>query len=264
MLTRLENPVRYSLPIGKEFLELNPLLGKTVRLTYTGTIYCINCNRVTRKSFNQGYCYPCLVKLAQCDQCIIKPELCHYSEGTCREPEWGEAFCFQPHVVYLANSSGVKVGITRGTQIPTRWIDQGAVQALPIFRVPSRHVSGMVEIALGKYVSDKTQWQKMLKNLVEPIDLETERNAILTQCGSELAELRHRFGDDALEYLSDERSVLIQYPVMAFPIKVNSFNLDKEPEISGNLLGMKGQYLIFDSGVINVRKYAGYEVRLEV
>ena len=133
MTTQLAEPVQYRLPVGDAELELNPLLGQRLELRYSGRIFCVNCQKKTAKSFNQGYCYPCFIKLAQCDMCIMKPETCHYAAGTCREPSWGEEFCFQPHIVYLANSSGIKVGITRQTQIPTRWIDQGAVQALPVF-----------------------------------------------------------------------------------------------------------------------------------
>ncbi|MGZ5056296.1 MAG: DUF2797 domain-containing protein, partial [Methylobacter sp.] len=133
MRARLEldssKSVQYELPLSDQLVALNPLLGKSIKLVHTGKIFCVHCNRQTKKSFNQGYCYPCFVSLAQCDMCIMKPETCHYEGGTCREPSWGEEFCFQPHVVYLANSSSIKVGITRQTQIPTRWIDQGAVMA---------------------------------------------------------------------------------------------------------------------------------------
>ena len=192
--------------------------------------------------------------------CILKPETCHFEAGTCREPEWGERFCFQPHIVYLANSSGIKVGITRQTQIPTRWIDQGAVQALPIFRVPSRYVSGLVEVVIGKHISDKTSWQKMLKNQVEPIDLRTKREELVAICEAELAEISRRFGENALERLPEAAVVDIRFPVDNYPVKVSSFNLDKNPDVSGILHGIKGQYLILDTGVINLRKFTGYEV----
>jgi len=129
----------------------------------------------------------------------MKPETCHYEAGTCREPSWGEEFCFQPHVVYLANSSSIKVGITRQTQIPIRWIDQGAVQALPIFRVQSRYISGLVEIAIAKHVSDKTSWQQMLKNKAEPIDLAARRDELIAVCNAELDEITRRFGPKAID-----------------------------------------------------------------
>lgn len=264
MHARLEldssKPVQYELPLGDQLVALNPLIGKPIKLIYTGKIFCIHCNRSIKKSFNQGYCYPCFTSLAQCDMCIMKPETCHYAAGTCRESSWGEEFCFQPHVVYLANSSGIKVGITRQTQIPTRWIDQGAVQALPIFRVQSRYISGLVEIAIAKHVSDKTSWQQMLKNKAEPIDLVAKRDELIAVCAVELAEITQRFGQQAIEFLADESAVDIHFPVDSYPIKVKSFNFDKNAEVSGVLHGIKGQYLLLDTGVINVRKFAGYEV----
>jgi len=263
MITQLAEPVQYRLPIGENTLDLNPFLGKRLTLRYSGQIFCVHCQQKTKKSFNQGYCYPCFIKLAQCDMCIMKPETCHYAAGTCREPNWGEEFCFQPHIVYLANSSGIKVGITRQSQIPTRWIDQGAVQAMPVFQVPSRHVSGLVEVALAEHVSDKTSWQKMLKNNVEPLDLPQLRDELLGKCSDRLAEIRQQFGSDGLNLLEDAKAVDIHYPVQQYPTKVKSFNFDKDPNVSGILQGIKGQYLIFDTGVINIRKFAGYEIEIE-
>ncbi|MDO9047581.1 MAG: DUF2797 domain-containing protein [Methylobacter sp.] len=264
MHARLEpdssKPVQYELPLGDQLVALNSLIGKSIKLVYTGKILCVHCNRSIKKSFNQGYCYPCFISLAQCDMCIMKPETCHYMAGTCREPSWGEEFCFQPHVVYLANSSGIKVGITRQTQIPTRWIDQGAVLALPVFKVQSRYISGLVEIAIAKHVSDKTSWQQMLKSKAEPIDLIAKRDELIAVCDTELAEITQRFGRQAIEFLADEPVVDIHFPVNSYPVKVKSFNLDKNAEVSGVLHGVKGQYLLLDTGVINIRKFAGYEV----
>lgn len=260
MYTRLESTVQYDLSLGDERIPLNPLIGKSIKLTYIGNIFCVHCNRAIKKSFNQGYCYPCFISLAQCDMCIMKPETCHYEAGTCREPAWGDAFCFQPHIVYLANSSGVKVGITRQTQIPTRWIDQGAVQALPIFEVQSRYISGLIEIVIAKHVSDKTSWQQMLKNNVESIDLVAKRDELVGECKQELAEISQRFGEQAIKFLTEEPVVDIYFPVDFYPVKVSSFNFDKNPEVSGVLHGIKGQYLLLDTGVINIRKFTGYEV----
>jgi hypothetical protein len=264
MRVTLESPVNYQLPLTDQLVDLNPLLGQSIKLIFTGNIYCVHCARKIKKSFNQGYCYPCFTSLAQCDMCIVKPEKCHYEAGTCREPEWGLAQCFQPHYVYLANSSGIKVGITRESQIPTRWIDQGAVQALPIMKVQSRLISGLVEIELAKHVSDKTSWQRMLKNLQEQEDLAAKRDELYTECEKEIASIRQRFGDSAIELLQNEDEISIQFPVQTYPNKVKSFNFDKTAEISGVLQGIKGQYLLLDSGVINIRKFAGYEVEFLV
>jgi hypothetical protein len=266
MRTSLEQeaPVTYQLPLTNNLVALNPVVGQSITLNYTGNIFCVHCDRKISKSFNQGYCYPCFTSLAQCDMCIMKPEQCHYEAGTCREPEWGLAQCFQPHYVYLANSSGIKVGITRHTQIPTRWIDQGAVQAVPIMKVQSRLISGLVEVELAKHVSDKTSWQRMLKNLQEEVDLIAKRDELLALCDKEIVVIRERFGKSAIEVLVNEDVVSIEYPVQTYPIKVKSFNFDKIAEVNGVLQGIKGQYLLLDSGVINIRKFAGYEVEFIV
>lgn len=263
MQVELDSQVQYSMRLGDEAIPLNEAIGKTLTLTYSGDINCIHCDRKTKKSFSQGYCYPCMRRLAQCDICIMKPEQCHYEAGTCREPEWGETHCLRPHYVYLANSSGIKVGITRGTQIPTRWIDQGAVQALPIAEVSERLLSGLIEVELKQYVSDKTSWQKMLKGNIPEIDLEAYRDELFEESEDALGNLIQQYGDEAIMLLDEEETVDIEYPVLEYPTKIKSMNFDKTPEVSGTLMGIKGQYLIFDTGVINMRKFSGYQVRMQ-
>jgi len=259
MITQLDGPVRYLLPLDDERVELNPLLGMPVRLVYTGDIHCQHCGRKTRKSFNQGFCYPCFTRLPQCDTCIVKPEKCHFHEGTCRDPSWGEQHCFRSHVVYLANSSGLKVGITRGEQVPTRWMDQGAVQALPILEVDNRLHSGLIEQIIAAHVSDKTNWRTMLKGAIEPLDLAAERDRLLSLCALQLDSLRQQYGVDAIRQL-DAEVLEIDYPVLQYPAKVGTHNFDKNPVVEGILQGIKGQYLILDTGVINIRKFAAYNV----
>lgn len=261
MRTTLAAPVQYALPLGDFLLPLNELLGQRLSLIHTGRIHCVACGRATKKSFNQGYCYPCFTRLAQCDSCIVKPELCHFAAGTCREPEWGMANCMIPHVVYLANSSGLKVGITRHSQIPTRWMDQGATQALPILAVQSRYQSGLAEVIFKDFVADKTDWRAMLKGDAATLDLPARRDELLSRVQAGLDSLRQRFGADAVVVL-DKEPVSIQYPVQQYPIKVSSLDFDKTPEVAGVLQGIKGQYLLFDSGGINLRKFGGYELRV--
>jgi len=258
----LANPVEYSLPIGDSRVPMNALIGQQLTLQYSGEINCVNCGRKTSKSFSQGYCYPCMQTLAECDSCLIKPELCHYHEGTCREPSWGEEHCFQDHYVYLANTSGLKVGITRQTNVPTRWLDQGASQALPIYKVRDRLISGLVEVILKQHVADKTAWQRMLKGVPENIDLAHERDRLHQECQQEINDVLTNHGDDAVQFLASDQVIDIHYPVTVYPEKVKALNLDKTAEVSGNLLGIKGQYLIFDNGVLNIRKYSGYKMRL--
>lgn len=262
MKSTLGEVVEYQLPVGEEFVPLNPLIGKTLKLTHTGNIFCDACGKKTKKSYSQGHCYPCMKKLARCDMCIMKPETCHYAKGTCREPEWGDTHCMVPHYVYLSNTSGLKVGITRHTQLPTRWIDQGATQALAILRVKTRQLSGLVEIALAEMVADKTNWRAMLKGDNKDIDLKSEAQRLLPAIESRINELLALYGEDAVERL-DEELVNIQYPVTQYPTKISSHNFDKEPVVEGTLLGIKGQYLIFDTGVINIRKFTSYEVTVE-
>lgn len=260
MKAQLDAPVQYAFRLGDEEVPVNPLIGKTLRLEYLGAIHCSHCGRRTKTSFSQGYCYPCMQKLAQCDICIVSPERCHFEAGTCREPSWGEQFCMTDHVVYLANSSGVKVGITRATQIPTRWIDQGATQALPILRVATRQQSGFVEDLLRSQVADKTNWRALLKSDATPVDLPAIRERILDACAEGLHALQQRFGIQAVQPLGEQTVVEIRYPIEAYPAKITSFNLDKEPLVEGTLLGIKGQYLMFDTGVINIRKYTAYQL----
>jgi hypothetical protein len=262
MKTQLENPVRYTMLLGEHEIPLNEYLGRKLRLEFHGGINCMHCDRKTNKSFNQGYCYPCFKRLAQCDSCIVSPEKCHYAAGTCREPEWGEQHCMIDHFVYLANTSGLKVGITRGTQVPTRWMDQGATQARSIFRVATRLHAGLVETLFKDHLADKTNWQAMLKRDAEACDLEQARRRLMAECAGGLRALQQEHGIQAITELSDAPEIHIKYPVLEYPAKVSSFNLDRMSSIGGTLLGIKGQYLMFDSGVINLRKYGGYQLSM--
>ena len=220
MTARLESnaPVQYACLDDRE-VAVNPLIGRPLRLEYLGSIFCTHCGRKTKKSFSQGYCYPCSPAGAV-RQLHRQPEKCHYEQGTCREPEWGERFCMTDHVVYLANSSGVKVGITRASQIPTRWIDQGARQALPILRVATRQQS-------GSQVADRTNWRAMLKGEAEPVDLAAVREQLFDQCADGLRELQQRFGLQAIQPVIDLDPLEIAYPVEAYPSKVASLDLEK-------------------------------------
>ncbi len=262
MSSQLRSPVEYQLRLGDAEVPLNPLLEKKISLHFSGQINCVKCARKTSKAFNQGYCYPCFQKLAECDSCIIHPERCHFDQGTCREPAWGERFCMQDHIVYLANSSGLKVGITRATQVPTRWVDQGATQALAIIRVRSRLQSGTVEVMFKQHVADKTNWRDMLKGEATSLDMHAKAAHLISECESDLKELEDKFGFFAISVLNGVDAVIIEYPVVTYPEKVTSLNFDKTPIVEGTLLGIKGQYLILDTGVINMRRFSGYEVAL--
>lgn len=253
--------VSYQLPVGDERVPLADKIGKSIRIEYTGNIYCVYCGEKTNKSFGQGYCYKHFMALAQTDSCIMSPEKCHYDQGTCREPVWGETNCMQTHYVYLANASGLKVGITRGGQIPTRWIDQGASQAIAIARVTSRQLAGLMEVIFKTHVADKTNWRTMLKSPAERLDMPAERDRLLEVAAVELQALVDQHGIAAVQILTHGDVFEFDFPVEKYPEKVSSFNLDKDPIAEGKLQGIKGQYLILDTGVINIRRYGGYEVK---
>ncbi len=255
-------PCQYWLSLDQQEVHLNPLLGKPISLVYQGAIHCQHCGRASNKSFAQGYCYPCFKKLPQCDSCILSPEKCHFEQGSCRDSDWGQAFCMNEHIVYLANSSGIKVGITRASQIPTRWIDQGAIQALPIFRVDTRQRSGLVEVLYKQHVADKTNWRMMLKGEVAAVDLIAAREQLQALCQTDIVALQQRHGIQAVQPILDAEVVEISYPVRNYPLKISSQSFDKTARVAGVLQGIKGQYLILDTGVINIRKFSAYQVQL--
>jgi hypothetical protein len=256
-------PAEYVLPLGDGLVPMNALIGREIRLDYRGRVSCCHCGRTGGAAkFRRGYCYPCFRSLAQCDTCIMSPERCHYDRGTCREPEWALVHCMRDHFVYLANSSSIKVGITRCTQTPIRWLDQGAVQAMPILRVKTRQQAGLAEVIFKKHVTDRTNWRRMLQP-VEPVaDLVGTWSSLRRECAAELAALAERFGAGAIELLKDVSVFEAHYPVVSYPEKVVSHNLEKEGVVRGRLTGIKGQYLLLDTGVINVRKYTAYHVEL--
>ena len=249
MLTELKTPVQYNLPMGDGLLNMNQWIGKNIQFRFSGDIYCLDCGNRTKKSFNQGFCYPCFRDSPMSAECIIKPELCRAHLGEGRDVEWERKHHLKDHYVYLAVSSGVKVGITRDTQVPTRWIDQGASYAVPIAKTPNRYLCGVIEVALKAYLSDRTAWQRMLKNEIAHIDLAAKRDEIIQLIPEKYQQY----------VLSDEEVLHINFPVNEYPVKVKSLSFDKTPVIEGRLMGIKGQYLLFEGGqVLNMRKHQAY------
>jgi len=263
-ITAESEQAKYEICLDDQLISLNEKISQPIRIEFLGEIHCSACGRKSKKSFGQGHCYPCFSKLASCDSCIMSPEKCHFDQGTCRDPSWGEEFCMQDHIVYLANSSGIKVGITRHSQIPTRWLDQGAGAAMPIARVATRQLSGLLEVIFKQHVSDKTNWRTMLKQDAADIDLAQKRDELFEMCHEEIEELQAEYGLQAVQLIYDGAQEAFNFPVQEYPTKVVSFNLDKNPVAQGKLMGIKGQYLILDSGVINLRKYSSYLVSVEV
>lgn len=256
MKSKLEkSKATYQLPMADEFVDMNKLIGKKITLKHTGNIFCVATGKKILKSYNQGYSYQAYINLAQCDQCIMSPEMCHYDKGTCREPEWAQSHCMQPHIVYLSLTSDLKIGITRKTQIPTRFIDQGAHQALPVLEVSSRYHSGLIEHELKSIYKDRTNWRNMLKGKCEEVDLIAEKEKMIKKADKLIRKLEAK--------ILDHEIIHIQFPNTFELDKFKSFSFEKEKEISGKLMGIKGQYLIFEDRVLNIRKHQGYELELK-
>lgn len=248
------NQIQYYLKNNETELHVNPLIGKDVEVVFEGNINCINCGRKTKTSFGQGFCFPCFKNAPQAAECIIRPELCEAHLGKGRDVEWEQKHHNRPHYVYLAVSSAVKVGITNHKNIPYRWIDQGATYAIKVAKTPYRQLAGQIEVAMKDHFTDRTHWQRMLKNeVLEDEDLETIKWEMEELLPSDLAQYMEE--DDEITHLN--------YPVLEYPQKVKSVNLDKIPHFQKKLVGIKGQYFIFDDNtVINIRKYTGYNVQI--
>jgi len=263
MLTRLdsENGVQYQLMLGSDKIDMNALIGRTLEFQFDQQIFCSYCGKQTSKSY-QGLCYDHFMSLAQSDSCMMSPEKCHLAQGTCREPAWAETVCQQTHYVYLANSSGVKVGITRAGQLPVRWLDQGAEQGLIIARVTSRYLSGLLEVVFKQHVSDKTNWRNMLKSETDDIDLIDQRDKLFNLCSEPLSQLEQQYGRQHIQLIRQGDIQEFNYPVSHYLEKISSMTFDKQSQIGGKLLGIKGQYLILDQGVVNIRRHSGYQVKL--
>lgn len=235
-------------------LPLLPYIGASVELRFLGEIRCTLCGRATKSTFSDGYCFPCSQSRPEADICIVKPELCHHGQPAhpCRDESFAQSQCFQPHVLYASLTSGPKVGITRRANLPARWIDQGAVVAMPLAELPDRRTVGLLEKRLAdEGFADRTHWTRMLKGdppAAELAPFAGQVVAALTAWGVTLLPEAARAPRP------------FRYPVLQWPQKVASFNLDKVPEVAGVLQGIKGQYLILDGGVINLRKFSGYRV----
>ncbi len=255
MQTEFGNPIQYYLVFEDSFLNVNQLLNKELEINFVG-YQCLNCGK-KKKIFRQGFCYDCFYSSPSVGDWIMKPELSTAHLGIQdRDLAYEQKVQLQPHIVYLALSSEVKVGVTRKTQMPTRWIDQGANQAISIVEVPNRYLAGITEVALKNHYADKTNWRKMLTNNVEQIDLVAERLKVENLIPHEVQEYFHTQKNDLYE---------MHYPVLDYPAKVTSLSLDKTPQFKGKLTGIKGQYLLFENGtVFNIRGSEGYVVSLAV
>ena len=256
MRTEFDTPVKYYLTLGEDQICLNDYLGKELKINFLDEINCVKCGRLTKKSFSQGFCYPCFSTAPETEECVLRPELCRAHEGIARDMQYAQTHCLIDQYVYLSLTSGIKVGVTRSTQIPTRWIDQGAIKAVKLAKTPNRYTAGLIEVALKEVMADKTNWRNMLTGkITEERSLKEVKNAVIDQLDEEF--------ESYIDW--DDEITELEYPVNVYPQKVVSLNLDRTPEVGGILTGIKGQYLMFDErAVINIRKFGGYKVRLEV
>ncbi|MBE98420.1 DUF2797 domain-containing protein [Flavobacterium coralii] len=255
MQTEAGSPIQYYLVFENSFLNVNQLLGRDVEINFMG-YSCLNCSK-KKKIYRMGYCYDCFYSIPAAGDWIMRPELSTaHLDVADRDLEYEKRVQLQPHVVYLACSSDLKVGVTRKTQVPVRWIDQGACSAMPLVEVPNRYLAGITEVALKQHLGDKINWKKMLLNQVTDFDLATKRQEMRTYLPHEVKE----FFDS-----TPERLYVLEYPVLQYPAKIKSLNLVTTPVYSGKLIGIKGQYLIFEDGtVMNVRAYEGFSVQINV
>ncbi|GAA4274006.1 DUF2797 domain-containing protein [Aquimarina gracilis] len=254
MQTEIGDPIQYYLVFESDFIHVNQLLDKKLRIEFVG-YECLACKE-NKKIYRQGYCYDDFYNRPEVGDWVMRPELSKAHLGVeDRDLEFEKKVQLQPHIVYLANSSNVKVGVTRKSQVPTRWIDQGAHEAIEIVETPNRYLAGITEVALKEHVSDKTNWRNMLKNDVKDEDLIVFKN-----------NLKNFIPDEVKEYfIENGKETELHFPVLQYPDKLKSLNLEKTPEYMGVLKGIKGQYLIFDDNtVFNVRNNEGYVVKLSI
>ena len=254
MQTEFLEPIQYYLVFENDFIHVNQLINKSIAIKLVGH-QCLSCG-LDRPIFRQGFCRTCFFEKPLAGDWIMRPELskAHLDQED-RDLAYEKQVQLQPHIVYLANSSNVKVGVTRKSQVPTRWIDQGAHEAIEIVEVPNRYLAGITEVALKDHVSDKTNWRKMLKNEIEDVDLLEWRNTLKTYIPEEVQDY----------FIENNNETHLSFPVEQYPIKPNSLNLQKQIEYSGRLVGIKGQYLIFeDNTVFNIRANEGLVVEINV
>ena len=249
-------PVQYSLELSGQKILMNQLLGRQLHIAFQHEINCIHCGRKTSKSFGQGFCYPCFTSAPEASECVLRPELCQAQLGISRDMSWSQEHCLQDHFVYLALTSAIKVGVTRHSQVPTRWIDQGAWKALKIAKTPNRYIAGLIEVELKKHLPDKTNWRHMLTNQMDlKRNLIEEKQRVLSLLPESLS----------IYKLDENTETELVYPVLEYPSKVNSLSLDKNPVIEGTLTGIRGQYLYLGSDrVVNIRNHSGYKVLFRV
>ena len=254
----VDGEVQYTLPLysnlnTEHFLSMNQFIGEQINISFSGQINCVVTGNRIRKTYGEGMSYDAFKTSPLAVESIIRPELSRIHEGIAlRDEEWERKHHLRPHYVYITKTAGLKVGVTNETQIPTRWIDQGAVEGLIIAKTPHRQAAGLIEVALKQYIADRTNWRKMLQNELTTEDILVKREELISYLDNDLK-----------QHIVDEQPLKIKFPVISYPNKVKSMKLDKVPLIEKKLMGIKGQYLIFEEGyVMNIRSHSGYYIQI--
>ena len=267
---------RYDLELDGVAAALDPTAPTGVRLRYIGGAVCSACGTslAPQRPRGSAYCFRCFRTLARNDLCVMAPHRCHLHAGTCREPEWADGFCMQPHTVYLALTSGLKVGVTRQVRAERRWLDQGAWLALPIAETPTRRAAGFVEHRLAERVPDRTDWRKLVGTEPGPQTLRDGQRVLVETAEDlrawvgELVSLAPAWVPPeeaaAMAWLPATDTVAFAYPVqMRAPprrIRVSA----ERPEFAGNLCGVLGRYLLFPQGVVYVDDHLQGDIEVTV
>jgi len=254
MDTEAYEPVQYFLDLKDDFLKMNDVLGHKLALRHTG-YECKICGS-DEPIYRMGMCKKCFFESPYAGEWIVHPELSTAHLGReDRDLEVEKSIQLQPHYVYLAYTSDVKVGVTRQEQVPARWIDQGACEALVVMELPNRYLAGITEVALKRHVADKTRWRKMLQRQ----DCEGNLTAIWNTLQPHVpAETRPYI-------LAVPQRFRFTYPVRSIPSSIKTLQLAQTPRYEGILTGIKGQYWIFEDGtVFNVRRHEGFRVELTI
>ena len=254
MVTELSTPINYFIEFEDNFIHLNQFIDKLFKFECTG-YSCLSCSE-SQNLYRQGFCKSCFFESPLAGDWIMRPELskAHLNIAD-RDLDYEKKIQLQPHVVYLSNTGRIKVGVTRKSQIPYRWIDQGAHEAVELLQTPNRFLAGEAEVALKKYMSDKTNWRSMLKNERDSSNIKSSKDHAKNFIPSNL-----------LHYFIDASNVLsIDFPVVEYPDNPKSIKLNKDSFFSGILKGVKGQYLIFEKNqVLNYRAHEGHIFKIEI
>ncbi len=252
LLLAIQTPVQAYAEAGPHIIHLNAQIGKILRMEAMGLWHCKACGEVFTSLFRMGCCKICFFESPLAGDAILRPELSKAHLGQAdRDLAYEAKYQLQPHVVYLADSGGLKVGVTRHAQRHTRWMDQGASRVRVIAVTENRHQAGLIEVALKVGYSDKTSWRPMLAGMDSGQSLYEESQKALFLFPERMRPF----------FVAEGEEVQLAYPAPACA-KATSLKLKGMSAWEGRLAGIRGQYLILeDQRVFNVRAHEGAQVR---